>query len=124
LKDYYVILGLQRGASPRDIKRAYRKLVKKWHPDFHPGDPSCARKIQEINEAYEVLSDRGKRRAYDQWGEDWKIASLGQTAFRGAQEEHPFFSYFLRVSQRTRRKEDEQTEAPKRMGDKGGDQKW
>jgi len=64
-KNYYDVLGVQRGASQDEIKSAYRKLAKKYHPDFNPGDASAAEKFKEINEANEVLSDDAKRKQYD-----------------------------------------------------------
>ena len=66
--DYYDLLGAQRGATPDDLKKAYRKLAMKYHPDQNPGDAEAERKFKEINEAYDVLSDERKRAAYDQFG--------------------------------------------------------
>ena len=67
-KDYYETLGVSKSASQDDIKSAYRKLAKLYHPDLHPNDPDCAQKFKEINEAYEVLGDSNKRSNYDQFG--------------------------------------------------------
>ncbi len=67
-KDYYEVLGLQKGATEADIKKAYRKLAKQYHPDLNPDDPEAAEKFKEINEANEVLSDADKRAKYDQFG--------------------------------------------------------
>jgi len=64
-KNYYEILGVKKDASDDEIKAAYKKLVKQYHPDLHPGDKTCAEKFKEINEANEVLSDKQKRAAYD-----------------------------------------------------------
>ena len=64
-KNYYETLGVGRDATPDQIKSAYRKLAKQYHPDFHPGDAACAEKFKEINEAHETLSDEGKRKQYD-----------------------------------------------------------
>ena len=64
-KNYYEILGVDRKATDADIKSAYRKLVKQYHPDLHPGDAAAAAKFKEVNEANEVLSDAQKRAAYD-----------------------------------------------------------
>ncbi len=67
-KDFYEVLGVGKGASEDDIKKAYRTLAKKYHPDANPGDKSAEEKFKEINEAYSVLSDGQKRAAYDQYG--------------------------------------------------------
>ncbi len=67
-RDYYEVLGLEKGASEDDIKKAYRKSAKKYHPDLHPGDKVAEEKFKEVNEAYEVLSDSEKRTRYDQFG--------------------------------------------------------
>jgi curved DNA-binding protein len=72
--DYYKILGVDKNATPKEIKIAYRKLARKLHPDLNPNDKDAKRKFQEINEANEVLSDPEKRKKYDQYGEDWKHA--------------------------------------------------
>ncbi len=70
--DYYNILGVDKNASQDDIKKAYRKLARKYHPDMNPGDESAKKKFQELNEANEVLTDPEKRKKYDQYGEHWK----------------------------------------------------
>ena len=72
--DYYKILGVNKDASQDDIKKAYKKLARQYHPDLNPNDPDAHRKFQEINEANEVLSDPEKRKKYDQYGENWKHA--------------------------------------------------
>lgn len=72
--DYYNILGVSKNASKDDIKKAYRKLARKYHPDLHPNDEEAKKKFQQINEANEVLSDPEKRKKYDQYGKDWKHA--------------------------------------------------
>ena len=72
--DYYKILGVDKNASQDDIKKAFRKLARKYHPDLNPNDPSAKDKFQEINEANEVLSDTEKRKKYDEYGEHWKHA--------------------------------------------------
>lgn len=72
--DYYNVLGLTRQATDADIKKAYRKLARKYHPDLNPNDAGAKLKFQQVNEANEVLSDPEKRKKYDQFGKDWKMA--------------------------------------------------
>ncbi|MBO4927240.1 MAG: molecular chaperone DnaJ [Clostridiales bacterium] len=67
-RDYYEVLGVNKGVSDEDLKKAYRKMAKQYHPDLHPGDKEAEAKFKECNEAYAVLSDAEKRRAYDQFG--------------------------------------------------------
>jgi len=74
VKDYYDILGVSRTASDKDLKQAYRKLARRYHPDVNPGDSSSEARFKEINTAFEVLSDPKKRKAYDKWGENWPYA--------------------------------------------------
>ncbi len=71
-KDYYAILGVPRNATEKEIKAAYRKLARQYHPDVNPGDKHAEEKFKEINEAYQVLSDPEKRAAYDRYGEQWQ----------------------------------------------------
>jgi len=73
-KDYYSILGVNRNASEREIKQAYRRLARKYHPDVNPGDKSAEAKFKQINEAYEVLSDKENRKKYDRFGDKWQYA--------------------------------------------------
>src|ERR1700742_2596338 len=70
--DYYKVLGVDKTASDKDIKNAYRKLARKHHPDLNPNDPEANKRFQELNEANEVLSDPEKRKKYDQYGKDWQ----------------------------------------------------
>jgi curved DNA-binding protein len=72
--DYYKVLGIDKSASDEDIKKAYRKLARKLHPDLNPNDKEAHRKFQQINEANEVLSDPEKRKKYDAYGKDWQHA--------------------------------------------------
>ncbi len=105
--DYYKILGIQKNASEEDIKKAYRKLARKLHPDLNPNDKEAHHKFQQVNEANEVLSDPEKRKKYDQYGKDWQHAeqfeqqkkAQGQSAFTGGQhfsgnDDSDFSSFF------------------------------
>ncbi|MCB2209482.1 J domain-containing protein [bacterium] len=71
-RDYYETLGVKKGASEDEIKKAYRKQARKYHPDVNPDDPNAEEKFKEINEAYQVLSDSDKRQKYDRFGSQWK----------------------------------------------------
>ncbi len=83
-KDYYQILGVDRNASEKEIKRAYRRLARKHHPDLNPGDKSAEARFKEMNAAYQVLSDPEKRKKYDQFGDQWEHAD--QFAKAGGQQ--------------------------------------
>ena len=72
--DYYKVLGIEKTASPKDVKNAYRKLARKYHPDLNPNNKDANTNFQQINEANEVLSDPEKRNKYDQYGNDWQHA--------------------------------------------------
>jgi DnaJ-class molecular chaperone len=74
-KDYYKLLGVSRTADDKEIKSAYRKLARKYHPDVNPNDISAEAKFKEISEAYEVVGDEDKRKLYDQYGDNWEHAS-------------------------------------------------
>lgn len=78
--DYYKILGVDKKASEADIKKAYRKLARKYHPDINPNDKEANTKFQQVNEANEVLSDPEKRKKYDEYGENWKHADQYEQA--------------------------------------------
>ena len=82
--DYYKILGVDKNIPQKDVRAAYRKRAKQFHPDLHPNDPKAKAKFQALNEAYEVLSDPDKRAKYDQFGENWKNAGgFGGGGFGG-----------------------------------------
>lgn len=89
-RDFYKILGVSRNASVRDIKKAYRKLAMKWHPDKNPDDPKAQEKFQDLGAAYEVLSDEEKKKTYDQHGEEG-VKKMG--GFQGGGFD-PFESFF------------------------------
>ncbi len=76
-KDYYKTLGVAKTASAEEIKKAHRKLARKFHPDLNPGDKKAEDKFKEIQEAYDVLSDEDKRGKYDQYGDQWEQVGQG-----------------------------------------------
>ncbi len=82
-KNYYEILGVDKGATEEQIKSAYRKLAKQYHPDLHPGDAQAAEKFKQINEANEVLSDKQKRAAYDYELEHPGMGGMGGSGMGG-----------------------------------------
>jgi curved DNA-binding protein len=94
--DYYKILGIAKSASAADIKKAYRKLARKYHPDLNPSDKEAERKFKEINEANEVLSNPENRKKYDAHGKDWQHAAEFQKAnqqqrqYQGGGQQSPF----------------------------------
>ncbi|MGZ3846721.1 MAG: DnaJ C-terminal domain-containing protein [Flavisolibacter sp.] len=88
--DYYKILGLGKSASAEDVKKAYRKLARKYHPDVNPNNKEAHKKFQEINEANEVLSDPEKRKKYDQYGKDWKHAEEFEKARQQQQRQRAY----------------------------------
>ncbi len=99
MKDYYSILGVKKGASLKEIKKAYKKMVKKWHPDFHPNNPEGLEKIKDINEAYEILADSKKRQSYHQ-----RVRQQEMDYYRmpnSTQDDHPFFAYFMSFRDRS-----------------------
>ena len=84
--DYYKILGLEKTASTDQIKKAYRKLARQYHPDLNPNDKEANKKFQQINEANEVLSDAEKRKKYDQYGQNWQHAEAYEKTQQSQQE--------------------------------------
>jgi curved DNA-binding protein len=106
--DYYKLLGINKTATPKDIKNAFRKLARKYHPDLNPNDKNAKKNFQQINEANEVLSDPEKRKKYDQYGKDWQHSEQfekskqyqGQSSnsrgarYSGAQSEGDFSDFF------------------------------
>ncbi len=81
--DYYKILGVDKSIPQKDVKRAYLKRAKQFHPDLHPEDPKAKAKFQALNEAYEVIGDPDKRKKYDQFGANWRQADAYQAAGGG-----------------------------------------
>ena len=79
-KDYYQTLGVTKASSEKEIKQAFRKLARKFHPDVNPGDKSAEARFKEINEAYEVLGDADKRKKYDELGANWRMYEQAQQA--------------------------------------------
>ena len=94
--DYYEALGIKKDAKDEDIKKAYRKLARKFHPDLNPNDKDANKKFQQINEANEVLSDPIKRKKYDQFGEQWEhgeeFEKAKQSGTRGSNNGNESFS--------------------------------
>src|SRR5947207_9051274 len=88
--DYYQVLGLDKNATQEDIKKAYRKLARKHHPDLNPNDKEAHKKFQQVNEANEVLSDPEKRKKYDQYGKDWQHAEQFEQARQSRQGSQHF----------------------------------
>jgi len=88
--DYYKTLGLSKTATEEEIKKAYRKLARKYHPDINPNDKEANKKFQEINEANEVLSDPEKRKKYDKYGKDWQHGEAYEQSRQAQQRSYDF----------------------------------
>jgi len=93
-KDFYRILGVPKTVDQKELKKTYRRLARKYHPDLHPGEKKAGmeKKFQELNEAYEVLGDEGTRKKYDQYGPNWKEAEAYEQARQQAGHGHPGFT--------------------------------
>lgn len=89
-KDYYHVLGLKKGATPAEIKTAYRKLARQYHPDVNPGDLAAEQRFKELNEAHEVLGDPDKRKKYDELGANWRYYDQAQAGGTGPFAGAPF----------------------------------
>jgi curved DNA-binding protein len=88
--NYYKILGIEKSATENDIKKAYRKMARKYHPDLNPNDKEAETKFKQINEANEVLSHPENRKKYDEYGKDWKHAEDFEKAKQQQQTQNPF----------------------------------
>ena len=103
-KDYYEVLGVEKNADEATIKKAYRSLAKKYHPDMNPGDKEAEMKFKEVNEAYDVLSDSDKRAKYDQYGhaafDPAAGGGAGGAGFGGFGDFGAIFSSFFGAAQR------------------------
>ena len=84
VRDYYELLEVDRSAGPDEIKRSYRRLARRWHPDANPDDPEAESRFKEISLAYETLSDPQRRQRYDMFGPEGAAASAGGDPFGGA----------------------------------------
>src|SRR5215210_9152720 len=82
-KDYYATLGIPKTASEKEVKQAFRKLARKYHPDVNPGDKSAESRFKELNEANEVLGDPEKRKKYDELGANWRMYEQAQQSGQG-----------------------------------------
>jgi curved DNA-binding protein len=91
--DYYQTLGINKSASDKDIKNAYRKLARKYHPDLNPNDAEANKKFQQLNEANEVLSDPEKRKKYDKYGENWQHGEEYEKYTQQQQQSRPQGNY-------------------------------
>lgn len=88
--DYYKVLDVSKSATTAEIKKAYRKLARKYHPDVNPNDKTAEQKFKEINEANEVLGDPEKRKKYDKYGKDWQHGEAYEQAQRQQQSQRQY----------------------------------
>ncbi len=92
-KDYYDTLGIKRDATEKDIKQAYRRLARKYHPDVNPGDKNAEAKFKELNAAHEILSDKEKRAKYDKYGDKWQYADQFEKAGAAGGPQAQYYEY-------------------------------
>ncbi|MFH1382737.1 MAG: DnaJ C-terminal domain-containing protein [Chloroflexota bacterium] len=112
-KDYYSILGVKRDASEAEIKQAYRRLARKYHPDVNPGNTTAEAMFKEVNEAYEVLSNKEKRQKYDQYGDKWQYADQ----FAKARAQGPFQNFSQQGTAQNFRFEDSDSDIDSLLSD-------
>ena len=96
-KNYYDVLGVEKGSSEKEIRSAYRKLARQYHPDVNPGDPKAEAKFKEMNEAHQVLSNADARKKYDRYGDNWRHAGDFE---RGGNGGESTFDWFTRAGRR------------------------
>ena len=126
-KSYYDVLGVDKSATDKDIRQAFRRLARKYHPDLNPDDKQAEAKFKEINEANEVLSDVDSRKKYDQYGDDWKRAEEfesrhgsqgdGRTYTWSSEDDFDAdpFAGFEDLFRRNQRRRNEATSRPQRL---------
>ena len=126
-KSYYDVLGVEKSATDKDIRQAFRRLARKYHPDLNPDDKEAEAKFKEINEANEVLSDAENRKKYDKYGDDWKRAEEFESRHgsQGAGRTHTWsseddfdadpFAGFEDLFRRRQRRQYEETSRPQRL---------
>ncbi len=91
--DYYSVLGISKNATPNEVKKAYRKLARKYHPDVNPNDAEAERKFKQVNEANEVLGNPENRKKYDEYGKDWQHAEEIEKARKAQQQQRQNYQY-------------------------------
>ena len=98
-KDYYNILGVTKSASAEEIRKAFRKMAVKYHPDKNPGNKQAEEKFKEINEAHDVLNDPEKRKKYDQFGANWEKFQTAGPEYGGAQNQYGRGSQYYQMNE-------------------------